>query len=1292
MLPAATPTMPVSQIRPGMAAVGKSVFWGTKIEPFNMKILGVMHRARQGRDVIMAQVLDGPVVAAQSGVLAGMSGSPVYINGRLIGAIAFSWPFSKEAIAGITPIADMLETIRPAAGQERPAAATTSQLDRPLIIGGKAYRRVTVETSPKVGKPEAGTITLRPTNTILLASGFGERGMKRLGELFAPFGAEVVQGVGGVAEENLPVGLEPGAAVGIQLVKGDFDVSAFGTVTWREGDQILAFGHPMLSLGNASLPMATGLVHGFVPSYNVSFKLGAAISTVGAINQDRLWAIGGTVGQTARMTPVTITVGDGKGGKPQTYRLQVVRDRRLAPGLIMSCVMDAVDDSAGYVGRGTARVEFTLAAEGKYRVSRTDLVYGEDASAAATLSLMEPIGLLANSPYGGVELDSAQINVTMVPERRTAVIREVAAERPTVKAGEKVKLTLQVEPYGKEPVTRTMELAVPSDMPSGTLRIGVAGGAEAERLKSMLGLPRPVVKSLDQSLGEYERRCPANQIVLMAALPSRGVSVDGRLMPTLPQGMVSLFEQAKSSRFRPEPDRIETRVPEPEWVVTGYGIVTVRVQERPGMAGRRSAAPSTSAGPSQAPEESEAEGEEGAEEPGSRALIPLSFFDMSPVNLAADGETTEAGEADREETDAATAAGTTTKKAETPRPLSREPETWLHAGAADFQAGELAGVTLDAKGRLALGKDLTTLGTLGAEMPLALAVSGEAVYAGTAGNGRVYRLKGGKAEPFFDTGAVMATALLPMPDGTLYVGAGPGGKLWKVAPDGKGTMVLDTEREYVWALCSDGQGGLWAASGPPARLWHLPANGQPRGWDVEATHLLSLVAGKNGEVYAGSADNGVVFRVAHDGALQTALGTDDSAVTALAMDAKGALWAGTSPRGTIYRMSPGEAPVKVAETGATIYALAACPDGVYATGKEGTLTAIGLDDVPSLCLKPKEGQVISLAAGQQGALLLGLANPGSVMQFGPGYARTGTYVSPVLDARQVARWGVAGWQQDLPGGTAAALETRSGNGPNPEEGWSNWSGPYPSASGSTITSPQARYLQYRLTLTSGGVATPIVQAVQITYLGRNNKPRVTVSVPKPGTDCAKSLKVSWKGEDPDKDTLLYRVEWSNDRGATWKVLKDEQKESTYTWDLSKVAEGSYLLRITASDRLSRPADPEEASATVPFQVDASPPTVIILRQSVQATEGAVTVRGTASDKLGVVRAVDWRVDGGDWKSAALGGEQVEGPSIEFSFTTGKLSPGKHKVEARAFDRAGNLGTDTYEVTVPQPKKPVTAGG
>ncbi len=1264
---AATPTMPVSQIKPGMMAIGKSVFTGTTIEDFNMRILGVAQKARQGRDVIMAEVLDGPVVKAGAGILAGMSGSPVYINGRLIGAIAFSWSFAKAPIAGITPVADMLSVLRD--GEPAAPAKGASTLGKPLVIHGQTYHKVLIQED---GRPQAapGTITLRPAGTVMLASGFGERGMKRLQELFAPYHAEVLQGAGGQADPTLPATLAPGAAVGVQMVRGDFDVSAFGTVTWRDGNKLLAFGHPMLSLGGVSLPMTTSTMLGFVPSYNMSFKLGAAVKTVGAISQDGLWAIGGAIGPQAAMTPVTITVKDTQHNRDRTYHVEVVRDRRLAPSLILSTVLDAIDCATGFVGRGTARVTFDLTAENKVQIKGSDLVYGEDASAQAASELMEPLLILANNPYGPLELDRLEVSVELTPGRHTALVKEVTADRPKVRAGESLTVSVQVEPYDGQPFTKTMTLPISPDTPPGLLRIGVAGGLEGERLKQMLGMPKPMMTNLGQVINEFQGRERADQVVLMAALPSRGVSVDGQVLPTLPRTVESVLSQAKSSGLRTEPDRVIERLPLPGLVVAGRQVLTVQVDRREGVAPRPTMAPPPAAAPSG---EQPAGGDEEDGGPEEAYAGPLDMA-TAPATGTPARVTAATAKPTEQKTDTAEVKGK--KPEETAKALSREPAAWLHSTESDFRPGQLEGTTLDSKGRLSLARAATDLGSLPGEIPWSIAESGGQVYVGSATSGKIYRLEEGKAEPFFDTKGVMVTALAPLPDGGLAAASAPDGTLWRLGADGKVRQSTQCGRSYLWAVAPAADGTVWAAVGSPAGVCRLGADGKVVTTDLEGTHALSLALDPQGGACAGTSD-GIVYRVAPDGGCTAVLATDDAMVTGLAFDKAGALWAGTSPRGIIYRLAPGQQAERLAELGGSVYALAAAADGIYATGREGSLARVDGEGVTSLAYAPKQGQAVSLAVAADGALCLGVANPSQLVRLGPGYAASGTYRSAPLDARDVARWGMASWEAEAPAGVSVKIETRSGNSPDPNDGWSAWSAPIEGA----ITSPAARYLQYRLLLAGQPTVTPAVTSVRLSYLPRNHKPTLAVVTPKPAAACVKSLAMQWKGEDPDKDTLLYTIEDSKDGGATWQVVKEGLAEAKYTWDLAKVAEGRHLVRITATDSQSRPGDPTSTSVTVPITVDSTAPLVMIARPLGDPVEGKLTVRGSALDKEGTLRGVDWRVDDGDWRAAAIQGDVVEASSAGFTFTTSKLAAGKHTIEVRAFDQAGNKAGDKREVSV-----------
>ena len=301
--------MPVSEVQRGMTGIGKSVFQGTKIEEFGVEILGVLTAADLGGDVILARMTSGVPFDRDAGAVAGMSGSPIYIDGRLVGALALGWSFSKEPIFGITPIRQMLESLdRPKSLPEQTAESPRP----PALLRDREITRARVASGTDPDAPafaDEKTIVLRPLSTLVSCSGFTREGMVQAGRVLARNGLQAAPGGGPMP--GVDAELEPGAAIGVQLMSGDFDMTAVGTVTYRDGDSLIAFGHPLMQLGETDLPMTSAYIHDIVPGIQSSMKMASPLVVHGRLLQDRPWSVGGAIGEPPQMVPVSIRVRDG---------------------------------------------------------------------------------------------------------------------------------------------------------------------------------------------------------------------------------------------------------------------------------------------------------------------------------------------------------------------------------------------------------------------------------------------------------------------------------------------------------------------------------------------------------------------------------------------------------------------------------------------------------------------------------------------------------------------------------------------------------------------------------------------------------------------------------------------------------------------------------------------------------------------------------------------------------------------------------------------------------------------
>src|SRR6185436_10763101 len=380
---AAPPTLPFSEVRAGMKGVGKTVFHGETVETFDVEIVGLLPRIGPGQDLILARLSGGPL--AQTGILAGMSGSPVTIDGKLVGAIAYSWGFSKDAIAGITPIEEMLsvgtrdQTPKHAS---RSAAAipwsdALQRLRSPSALGPFFVSRLMALSARPLGA--SATVPLS-------VSGIDPSGLARIAPELARAGFLAVQagGAGGkAATATVPLG--PGSAVGVQLVRGDVDMTATGTVTYVDGDELYAFGHPLYGLGDVNLPLTAARVETLLPSIEQSSKIAVPLNLAGAFRQDRASAIFGRLGATPSMVPVRLQMTDGSGLR-RNYAFELVDDPLLSPLLLYVAMNGVLGTIERTLGSATVRLRegYVIKVDGANDIRLDKLFAGDGATTDAS--------------------------------------------------------------------------------------------------------------------------------------------------------------------------------------------------------------------------------------------------------------------------------------------------------------------------------------------------------------------------------------------------------------------------------------------------------------------------------------------------------------------------------------------------------------------------------------------------------------------------------------------------------------------------------------------------------------------------------------------------------------------------------------------------------------------------------------------------------------------------------------------------------------------------------------------
>ncbi len=473
--------MPASQLHRGMKGYGLTVFHGTKIEKFDVEVLGVMKQMNTGRDWILVRVSCPLINSRNTGIIQGMSGSPVYIDGKLVGAISAGMVFAKEPVGMITPITDMLE----AWDQNLPKVASgySSPQTLPESVTVDGRKATSVEMDPP-GTPDAGqndgTLHMQPLMTPMMVSGLTTKGMARLGDILRPYGIEPMAGMGGAEALGANATLEPGASVGMSLATGDVDVTAVGTVTYRRGDKIVAFGHPFLGIGAIDAPLTTAYVYDVMSSYQASTKMASPIKTVGRIFQDRPWSIAGAVGPLPKTIPVTVQIDDQSDKRTKTYHVNVINHPLLAAKLISLVAGESIAEMHPIPGDVTAEVSYSVMADQVGKIERNNVFYDPvSIETASTADLAGLLQVLSTNRFYSLDVKSVNIKVKIQDKRNTANIDRIFVKQNQFEPGDTIEVGVVLRPYKKDRITKTLKVKIPATTADGKVTLQVRGGASS---------------------------------------------------------------------------------------------------------------------------------------------------------------------------------------------------------------------------------------------------------------------------------------------------------------------------------------------------------------------------------------------------------------------------------------------------------------------------------------------------------------------------------------------------------------------------------------------------------------------------------------------------------------------------------------------------------------------------------------------------------------------------------------------------------------------------------------------
>jgi hypothetical protein len=701
--------------------------------------------------------------------------------------------------------------------------------------------------------------------------------------------------------------------------------------------------------------------------------------------------------------------------------------------------------------------------------------------------------------------------------------------------------------------------------------------------------------------------------------------------------------------------------------------------------------------------------------------------------------------------------------------------TWSQSDYSDFEKGNLKNLSLRADGLLTLAPKFQEIYDTSSAYLWALARDSKGnLYAGGGPGAKLYRLAAnGDKKMLAELDGLQIQAIAIDAQDRVYAATAPDGKIYRVASDGKDAgkseVFYDPKAKYIWALAFNKSGDLLVATGDPGAVHRVTPDG--RGsvlYQSDETHVRSMALDPAGNIILGTDPGGLIVRVSPAGEGFVLYQMSKSEVSAIAVAKDGSIYAaglgskpGSSsgtppapaaapasagPAGSPLQLHPAASPPAsmapsgsgVSVTGSDVYRIdpagnpqkiwSHAQDIIYAisfdaqgrallgSGNKGCIYRIESDVLYTALVTAPSTQITAFQIAADGAFYAATGNVGKIYQAGPGLAHEGSLESDVFDAGLFSRWGRLSFEANLNGGSVS-IAARTGNLDRPQKNWSPWSAPIASTAGASITAPAARFVQWKATLSAGGAQSPELESVDVAYLQRNLAPRIeaiestpanykfpvpsassalaqTLSLPpigKPASSSGSSLSGDsvtpsmqyakgfvggrWSASDENSDSVIYTVEIRGVHETKWLLLKDKLREKYWSWDSTAFPDGEYRLRVTASDLPSNP--PAEALSTSmvgePFLIDNTPPR--ISRLSASASAGKLHATWSAADALSDIKKAEYSLDGGDWTLVAPVTGLSDSHELAYDLTLDHISPGEHTLAVRVEDDYDNQAVD-----------------
>ncbi|MFH1131319.1 MAG: SpoIVB peptidase S55 domain-containing protein [Pseudomonadota bacterium] len=564
--------LPLDQVQPGQTGYGLTVFSGFKIERFKVEVIDIVHKFLPKQDIILIRV-DHPILR-KTGVVGGMSGSPIFLQDKLVGAVAYGWSFTKEPVCGVTPIQDMLDLMKVevrGADHAGYAASEKSRQLSPQTTMSAMSRRDHLWQSHPLRQNKIPVGDLAPVTVPLNAAGFSPEELEILKDAFSSYGFEPVLG-GGIGRTDGPNNFVPGSAIGIQLVSGDMSMIGTGTVTWVGPKQLIAFGHPMFNAGELHLPTTTARINHTLSSLARSHKISSPSREIGSLIQDRQAGIVVDISERASTIPMVFTIH--QGNKEQVFRVQLARHRLLTPSLATAVASAALSQAIPDVARSTFTTTTRLDVRGYPQMEITEQQYsgtGTKIVGAVFSRGLQTIEKILDNEFGPAHIDRIEINMHVTYAKEVVEIKSIRMNTSEVKPGSLMDLTVSFRPFDGPEFTKVYPLEIPPSMDDSVLVVEVAGGAS---------VPPEIAppKTFEQYLKNLQAGYPANSLVISLSTPTQGLKMQGQVIQALPPSVIDSLNTGAKTEFQKVFHTFWRNVFETQRLVIGKSEIRLRVQ------------------------------------------------------------------------------------------------------------------------------------------------------------------------------------------------------------------------------------------------------------------------------------------------------------------------------------------------------------------------------------------------------------------------------------------------------------------------------------------------------------------------------------------------------------------------------------------------------------------------------------------------------------------------------------------------------------------------------------------